>query len=459
MLAGSKPLAVEGFSSSPLFEVSRGKFEADAVAPATPSDAGIISSEPDAAPSSSPDGNASSDLARENRPVWGRTFMDDAPGVAPSSSDRIAASDLASERERKPVWGRTINGGNDVAPVVMGGSVSWPALSKSTKTSSKTSPERLPSAQGHVNSSPTKRKFAKPAGGGNGGDGVGTSGSFSSNASSSSSAEKSERNTKHPAKGNYSYRDGGRRESHGSSDQKRAGDNSRRGYHGNKRDQDRGVHQWNSSQGWSGRYFHRRQPVMQPPMPAVAPFIGALPFQHFPGPMTFFPDFTSQGYYFPTYPQPPTFGRSPFVPPTVNSQLQRPMFFGSIHQHRIALLKQIEYYFSVENLCKDEYLRKNMDEHGWVSIFLIADFRRVQLLTDNMQFILDVLRCSDVVEVQGSKIRRRHGWRDWILTMDQNQCNVEPESPSTTTSQQSLVSPLESITLTETVGSNGDTST
>ncbi|KAK8944067.1 hypothetical protein KSP40_PGU015513 [Platanthera guangdongensis] len=325
MLAGSKPLAVEGFSSSPLFEVSRGKFEADAVAPATPSDAGIISSEPDAAPSSSPD---------------------DAPCVAPSSRDRIAASDLASETERKPVWGRTINGGNDVAPVVMGGSISWPALSNSTKTSSITSPERL--------------------GGGNGGDGVGTSGSFSSNASSSSSA-----------KGNYSYRDGGRRESHGSSDQKRAGDNSRRGYHGNKRDQDRGVHQWNSSQGWSGRCFHRRQPVMQPPMPAVAPFIGALPFQHFPGPMAFFPDFTSQGYYFPTYPQPQTFGRSPFVPPTVNSQLQRPMFFGSIHQHRIALLKQIEYYFSVENLCKDEYLRKNMDEHGWVSIFLIADFRRV----------------------------------------------------------------------------------
>ncbi|KAK8944062.1 hypothetical protein KSP40_PGU015514 [Platanthera guangdongensis] len=59
----------------------------------------------------------------------------------------------------------------------------------------------------------------------------------------------------------------------------------------------------------------------------------------------------------------------------------------------------------------------------------------------------------------GSKIRRRHGWRDWILNMDQNRCNVEPESPSTTTSQQSLVSPLESITLTEHVESNGDTST
>lgn len=31
------------------------------------------------------------------------------------------------------------------------------------------------------------------------------------------------------------------------------------------------------------------------------------------------------------------------------------------------------------NLVKDEYLRSNMDDEGWVSISLIANFRRVSL--------------------------------------------------------------------------------
>ncbi|XP_020592201.1 la-related protein 1B-like [Phalaenopsis equestris] len=105
---------------------------------------------------------------------------------------------------------------------------------------------------------------------------------------------------------------------------------------------------------------------------------------------------------------------------------------------RANLRKQIEYYFSSENLYTDHYLKKQMDDHGWVPVTLIAQFRRVQRLmderqsiydsfrlwsfmemqvmplADDIQFILDSLRLSYFVEVQGNKVRKRHEWDKWV---------------------------------------------
>lgn len=39
---------------------------------------------------------------------------------------------------------------------------------------------------------------------------------------------------------------------------------------------------------------------------------------------------------------------------------------------------------SPENLCRDLYLRRNMDEHGWVHISLIAGFNRVSWFSVRM---------------------------------------------------------------------------
>lgn len=41
-----------------------------------------------------------------------------------------------------------------------------------------------------------------------------------------------------------------------------------------------------------------------------------------------------------------------------------------------AVMKQIEYYFSVENLCKDIFLRSRMDENGWIPLNVISNFNR-----------------------------------------------------------------------------------
>lgn len=103
------------------------------------------------------------------------------------------------------------------------------------------------------------------------------------------------------------------------------------------------------------------------------------------------------------------------IPPFVPHSIPHAMLFPGMDQQRAQLLKQIEYYFSNENLCKDVYLRQNMDEQGWVSISLIAGFNRVRQLTNSTQYILDTVRLSTLVEVQGEKIRRRNDWMNWLL--------------------------------------------
>merc|ERR1719207_187961 len=42
--------------------------------------------------------------------------------------------------------------------------------------------------------------------------------------------------------------------------------------------------------------------------------------------------------------------------------------------------RQVEYYFSAENLAKDMYLRKQMNSEGWVNIHIIAGFNRLRKL-------------------------------------------------------------------------------
>ncbi|KAJ4979342.1 hypothetical protein NE237_010122 [Protea cynaroides] len=81
---------------------------------------------------------------------------------------------------------------------------------------------------------------------------------------------------------------------------------------------------------------------------------------------------------------------------------------------RTNIAKQIEYYFSDENLQKDPYLLSLMDDQGWASISKIADFNRVKRMTTNIPFILDALQSSSSIEVQGDKIRKRDDWSKWL---------------------------------------------
>ncbi|EPS68153.1 hypothetical protein M569_06620, partial [Genlisea aurea] len=81
---------------------------------------------------------------------------------------------------------------------------------------------------------------------------------------------------------------------------------------------------------------------------------------------------------------------------------------------RAELVKQIEYYFSDLNLQGDSYLISLMDDEGWVPISCIADFNRVKRMNVEVPFILDALRVSETIEIQGEKIRRRGEWSKWV---------------------------------------------
>ncbi|THG02800.1 hypothetical protein TEA_017030 [Camellia sinensis var. sinensis] len=189
----------------------------------------------------------------------------------------------------------------------------------------------------------------------------------------------------------------------------RGGDGSYHHNYGGRRDQDRGSHDWRNFNGRDGHMQSQRFVrgfMRPPPRSSTPPFIPPpqVPVRAFGNPMVY-PEVAPPVIYVPAPPP-------PIVAPVTHHAIFYPV---TDPQLQARIVTQIEYYFSNENLIKDIYLRQNMDEHGWVSIDLIAGFNKVMDMTDNVQLILDAVRTSDVVEVQVDKVRRRNDWRRWIM--------------------------------------------
>lgn len=58
-----------------------------------------------------------------------------------------------------------------------------------------------------------------------------------------------------------------------------------------------------------------------------------------------------------------------------------------------------------------------MDDQGWVHIDVITKFNRMRRFTNlvDTNYILDAVRGSELVEVQGNTVRRRNNWAEWLL--------------------------------------------
>lgn len=83
---------------------------------------------------------------------------------------------------------------------------------------------------------------------------------------------------------------------------------------------------------------------------------------------------------------------------------------------------QIEYYFSIENLCKDMYLRKRMDSQGFVPLMFVTAFKRMRELSPDIPLVRSV--CEESIEIDYvvgeddvERLRRRSGWRNFVLPM------------------------------------------
>ncbi|KAL8712320.1 MAG: hypothetical protein Q9220_003471 [cf. Caloplaca sp. 1 TL-2023] len=85
---------------------------------------------------------------------------------------------------------------------------------------------------------------------------------------------------------------------------------------------------------------------------------------------------------------------------------------------------QMEYYFSVDNLCKDMYLRKHMDSQGFVFLSVLAKFNRIRQLTQELEVIRHVCLNSPHIEFRtGSdgydRVRKRDEWKQWVLAIEE----------------------------------------
>lgn len=87
------------------------------------------------------------------------------------------------------------------------------------------------------------------------------------------------------------------------------------------------------------------------------------------------------------------------------------------------VINQLEYYFSIDNLCKDVFLRKHMDSKGFVYLSTIAKFKRIQSLTQEFELLRHACQQSEIIDiVMGEdgidRIRRQDGWEKWVLAME-----------------------------------------
>ncbi|KAK7346319.1 hypothetical protein VNO80_20835 [Phaseolus coccineus] len=186
--------------------------------------------------------------------------------------------------------------------------------------------------------------------------------------------------------------------------------------YGGRRDHDRGNQDWSNHRNFNGRdnYMSPRfvpRFIRPPPPPNLAQLYPPLP------PMRP-PPYGSIGY--------PELPPMVYVPPPPLESMRGVPFVSPIPPNAMffqptdnllhtKIVNQIDYYFSNDNLVKDIYLRRNMDDQGWVPINLISNFKKVKYLTENIQTVIDAVRASSVVEIQGDKVRKRNDWRRWIM--------------------------------------------
>ncbi|SPQ18999.1 cc8e1bbd-0e91-40cd-b270-b17fd78a363d [Thermothielavioides terrestris] len=98
-----------------------------------------------------------------------------------------------------------------------------------------------------------------------------------------------------------------------------------------------------------------------------------------------------------------------------------PYMYSPIYDPSIAILKtQVEYYLSVENLCKDYYLRQHMDGQGFAPLSIIADFKRIKAVTEDLELVRLACSLSDQIEFGVGddgieRLRIRDKWKHFVL--------------------------------------------
>jgi hypothetical protein len=70
-----------------------------------------------------------------------------------------------------------------------------------------------------------------------------------------------------------------------------------------------------------------------------------------------------------------------------------------------AIVFQVEYYLSRDNLSRDAYLKSQMDSDQYVALELLASFKKLKLLSSDLSVIREALRSSRLVELDADESR------------------------------------------------------
>lgn len=157
----------------------------------------------------------------------------------------------------------------------------------------------------------------------------------------------------------------------------------------------------------------------------------------------------SQGAYDPSQMQYMQYSRSNAPPPPM-PQTTVP----GIDPQRFYVLGQVEYYFSMQNLAMDFFLRQQvssrmpyqseltlqMDSEGWIEISMIASFNRLKSLTPDVAMVKEVMHLSSLLEVREDKVRLAGlESKRWVLP--DAKPSTFPPDPITDTSSMSASTP------------------
>jgi la-related protein 1 len=69
-------------------------------------------------------------------------------------------------------------------------------------------------------------------------------------------------------------------------------------------------------------------------------------------------------------------------------------------QRTTTVRRQIEYYFSAQNLCHDMYLRSKMDAEGYVPVSVLVHFNKIRVINPCAADLLEALKKSDTLEAK-----------------------------------------------------------
>lgn len=159
----------------------------------------------------------------------------------------------------------------------------------------------------------------------------------------------------------------------------------------------------------NGSQQGNRMPLRSPSLPTPANMYGVV--YPFPGDIN-----TMYGY--------PAVNSAPMSAVPYQQQYVEPFSLMNM------LSMQLEYYFSVDNMCKDMFLRKQMDSQGFVPLNVLASFKRVKSLTEDFELLRHVARQLRSVECQTGedgvdRLRPRDKWQQWVLPVDQREPSAQ----------------------------------